>query len=249
MYVLFSKHEPGSAVVAAGAMHASAHVHAIRYGRRGTKPYRQAYNQHIGRFLSLVRSSGKVQKAGPDKEARDAMGRWTRALERKGIQLHQTAGILGKTREQVVAKIRNILDDAVQNEGGKRAAKYVGGLAGLALGSTPGMDTGTTRQAMILGAHAADQIREATGTIIGKAMEHPGFKNLAKRVLLRKGIIHKALEDEHCNSLKNIVAGVMADTRLDPHVSYSDGALAAVAHGAYRHLHDRVCALRDAAHS
>jgi hypothetical protein len=56
---LFDKAEPGSAMVAAAGLHGSAHCHAIRYGYKGTPGYKQAYSQHIGRFLSAVRSFGK----------------------------------------------------------------------------------------------------------------------------------------------------------------------------------------------
>lgn len=51
--------KPGSAVRAAGKLYGSAHVHAVRYGEPKSKEYKQAFGQHIGRFLTLVRQHGR----------------------------------------------------------------------------------------------------------------------------------------------------------------------------------------------
>lgn len=272
---LFSKAEPGSAIQAANAMHASAHCHAIRYGAKGSKDYRQEYSKHIGRFLTRVRQAGRMQKglglagevigaaggaAGiysaltqnrPKKKAvaksvederRDAMGRWAAQMEAKGVKLHGTGGTTGLSRDQVVGKIKKLLDNRA-----KATAHVVAHGAGFALGRV-GIPDEIASHAVEHGKMAGEHVLAQTGYIIGKALEHPAFKRLtAKVVLARKDKIQKGLEGHHCEELKNIVAGVMADTRLDPHVSCSDDALAHVACGAYRHLHDRICALRDSA--
>lgn len=180
-------------------------------------------------------------------EPRDAMGRWTRAMEAKGITLHGTGGLMGKSRDQVIDKIKNILDDVSGHTGGSRIARYTGAAVGALLGSAPGVPTDIMQPLMHHSAEAADQIRQTTSLVVGKTLEHPAFKALARRAIFRKKGISKSLHPEEGERLKEIVAGVMADTRMPPHVNYSDPALSAVAQGAYRHLHDRICALRDAA--
>jgi hypothetical protein len=79
----FSKAGPeaGSALRAAGELHGSADVHAIRYGDRGTPGYRRAYSEHVGRFLSCMRDfqRGSMAKrfmppAGADQAASYAVG-------------------------------------------------------------------------------------------------------------------------------------------------------------------------------
>jgi hypothetical protein len=278
---LFSKSEPGSAVAAANAMHASAHCHAIRYGAKGSKEYRQEYSKHIGRFLTRVRQAGRLQKGilGPvseivgaaggaagiysavtqnrkpkkqpvatplaksvEDERRDAMGRWAAQMEAKGVKLHGAGGITGLSRDQVLTKIKQLLDNKA-----KTTAHVAAHGASIALGRV-GIPDELASHALEHGKIAGEHVLAQTGYIIGKVLEHPAFKNLATKVSTgKKGNVQKALEGEHCERLKNIVAGVMADTRLDTHVSCSDDALAHVACGAYRHLHDRICALRDSA--
>ncbi len=86
--------EAGSALRAAGELHNSAHVHAIRYGDRGSPGYRKAYSQHVGRFLSCMRDfqRGSVAKrfappAGTDQAASYAAGHLVRSgLSDPGIQ-------------------------------------------------------------------------------------------------------------------------------------------------------------------
>ena len=181
-------------------------------------------------------------------EPRDEHGKWTAEMEHRGVPLHGTSGILGLNRGGVMNKIRNILDAVIGIEGGPRAAKYVGGLIGGVLGSVPGTPPEIMEQAISHGAHLAEHLKEATGTVVGKVIEHPAYRRLAAKVVLRKDDqVTKSLEGDDESRLKDIVAGAMADTRLSPHVSYSDAALAAVAHGSYRHCRDRLCALRDAA--
>lgn len=52
--------KPGSAVKAAGKLYGSCHTHAVRYGDKTSKEYRQAFGQHLGRFISLVRRHGRT---------------------------------------------------------------------------------------------------------------------------------------------------------------------------------------------
>ncbi|MFI5380731.1 MAG: hypothetical protein ACHRHE_15640 [Tepidisphaerales bacterium] len=174
-------------------------------------------------------------------------------MRAKGVKLHDTSGITGLNREQVLTRIRRILDETTGHTGGSRAARYLGAAAGAVItsgvgGLLPGIPTDLQEPAMRHGAELADRLTSQTGHIVAKVLEHPAFKRLVKRIVLRKEAnIRKALGGEDADDLKNIVAGVMADTRLDPHVTCSDAGLSAVACGAYRHLCDRICALRDAA--
>lgn len=184
----------------------------------------------------------------PD-EPRDEMGRWTRAMRAKGVQLHGTAGTTGLTREQVMVKIRGMLDEATGHTGtGSRAARYLGAAAGAAATAITGVLPELQETAMRSGAELADRVASQTGLIVAKVAEHPAFKRLVTRIVLKKeDSIIKSLTSDEDETLKNIVSGVMADTRLDTHVTCSDSGLAAVACGAHRHLYHRICALRDAA--
>lgn len=236
MRSLFAKAEPGSAMVAAAGLHGSAHVHAVRYGHQGTKPYRQAYGQHIGRFLSAVRSFGKTPKVtkSRDDELRDAQGRWSAAAEAAGAQPYGTSGTLGLDRGAVKSKVRSMIDSV---KPALHPTKLVGAAAGMAAaryGFAPGEIADLTQ------AHVA----EATGHIVGKVKEHPAFKRLVTRVAIhRSDKVEKELDPRADDELKNIVAGAIADTKMHPHVSYSDHALATVARSAHRQLHDRICAM------
>lgn len=186
-------------------------------------------------------------KASPD-EPRDVLGRWTRAMRAKGIALHDSGGVTGLSRDQVMDKIKRILDSATGAGKGSRVARYLGAAAGVAASSVPGTPTDLVEPAMRHGAELADKLAAHTGHVVAKVIDHPAFRRLITRVILKKDMsIRKELAPDEVNDLKNIIAGVMADTRLDPHVSCSDGGLAAVACGAYRHLYDRICALREAA--
>ncbi len=188
-------------------------------------------------------------KTGPSGEPRDKFGRWVAAMRAKGAKVHDTSGTTGLNREQVLDKVKRILDDATGHQGiGSRTARYAGALIGAAASAVPGTPPETFSHATTHGAELADQLAAQTGVIIGKVREHPAFKKLTTRIILReKHKINKMLDPLEADQLKNIIAGVMADTRLDPQVSCSDSGLAVVASGAYRHLYDRICALRDAA--
>lgn len=229
--------EPGSAIIAAAGLHGSAHVHAIRYGNRGTPAYRKAYSQHIGRFLSAVREAGKGVRKDTSDELRDAHGRWTRMMEAAGAKLHGTTGITGLSRDQVVSKVRDILDSAAgHTPGASRAASYTAALAGkVAATVVPGLPGEVANSAE---AHVAS----ATGYVIHKVLAHPAWRRLAAFSVLR---LRKSLDGNEADQLKGIVANAIADIRLHPRIAHDDAALAAVARGAHRHLHDRLCALKE----
>ena len=228
--------EPGSAVIAAAKLHGSAHVHAIRYGYRGTPAYRKAYSQHIGRFLSAVREAGRGVRKDASDELRDAHGRWARMMEAAGAKLHGTTGITGLSRDRVVAKVRDILDSSTGHTPGEsRAASYTAALAGKVAATVvpglPGDVASSTEQ----------HVAQATGYVIHKVLAHPGWRRLAASSVLR---LRKSLDGEEADRLKEMVASTIADTRLHPRIAYDDAALAAVARGAHQHLHDRLCALK-----
>jgi hypothetical protein len=174
-------------------------------------------------------------------ERRDAMGRWTRDMERKGVTLHGTTGILGLSRDRVVAKLKDILD-GLSGEPvlGHPLSRYLGAAAGFAASRIPGMPAEIQDNAPIAAAHLAEHIREATGNVVGKVMEHPRFKELATKAAKRAKRVRKALDATDEQQLKNILAAVMADTRMPPQVNYSDAALTAVADSAYRQLCSRI---------
>lgn len=231
----------GSAVRAASAMHASAHTNAIRYGARGSKEYRRAYGQHVGRFLGAMRqfqrAPAPVAKMFGTSEARDDHGRWAADVQ---TGRYLAGGTTGLSREQVVAKVRGLLDRASGFRGiGSRLASYSGLIAGKVASAGAGM-TGTPPDiADLLDQHVA----LATGHLIAKAKDDPNVRRLIISAL-SKGtrVFHKALEPAETSALKDHVARIVADTRLHPRVACDDAALAAVAHGVYRHLHDRLSA-------
>ncbi len=230
--------EPGSAVRAAGALHGSAHVHAIRYGEKGSKSYRRAYSQHVGRFLSCLR---EVSKSGSADEPRDQSGRWSSGSG--SAKPYGTTGTVGLNRGQIVGKVRGFLDAASSHTDDlPRAASYAGTVAAKVAGAAAGMAGAPPDVQDQLTAHVA----HATGYVARKVLGHPGLKALATKVLTR---MRKSLESADQNELKGIVANVVADTSLHPRVSCDDAALAQVARGAYRHCHDRLHALKQAATS
>jgi hypothetical protein len=190
----------------------------------------------------------KLFKSTED-ERRDAMGRWTRAMERKGVTLHGTTGILGLSRDQVMAKLHDILDGASGGTPilGHHLARLAGTVSGFAIGSVGGVPPDVTQHVTHHAANSAEHVREALGQVIGKVLEHPRYKALAEKARLRdKHRVRKGLDATDAQELKNILVAAMADSRLPSQVNYSDAALTAVATGAYRHLSNRICALCDA---
>lgn len=188
-------------------------------------------------------SSRLFRKDGPADEARDAHGRWMRDL----LDRHQpygTTGIVGLSRDQVVGKVRGLLDHALSHsEGLPRVGTYAGALAtkigATVLGYATGVP-GPEHLAPNLEAHIA----AASGYVTHKVLSHPAWRRLATTAVLR---VKKNLSSGEDDELKGIVAGVIADTRLHPRVCCNDTALARVAHGAYQHCYSRLCALKDAA--
>lgn len=225
--------EEGSALRAAGAMHASAHVHAIRYGARGSKPYKSAYSQHVGRFLSCMREFQRAPVQKSIDEARDAEGRWTAEAEVGG---YKAGGTTGLTRDQVVQKVRRVLDNAVGYEAGSRTASYTGFIAGKVAAAVAGMGSppDVTEQ---LEHHVA----QATGLILGKMRSDPRIQKLLVSAIAKAPkLFRKALDVGTQSELKGHVARTMADTCLHPRVACDDQALAAVAHGVYQTLHNQL---------
>lgn len=239
---LFTKDvEPGSAMRAAGALHGSAHVHAIRYGEKGSKTYRRAYSQHVGRFLSCLR---EVSKAGPADEARDNAGRWSGAGQSLRSKLYGTTGVVGLSRAQVVSKVKGLLDGALSHEEGlSRKVTYPAGLAGIATRVAQMVLPGNAIPEDVA-ASTQKHVAHATGYVIHKVQAHPRFQRLAVKAMTH---LRKGLDQPEGEELKDLVATTIADTSFHPRVACDDGALAAVAHGAFRHCHDRLCALKQAA--
>ena len=118
--------EAGSAIRAAGELHQSAHVHAIRYGDVKTPGYKKAYSQHVGRFLSCMRDfqRGAVSKrfappAGADQAASYAAGYLARkALSAPAIQKRYASvlakGVLEGTDRMVLRDQVGVLMQSVE---------------------------------------------------------------------------------------------------------------------------------------
>lgn len=227
--------EEGSALRAAGALHASAHVHAVRYGARGSKPYKSAYSQHVGRFLSCMREFQRpaVAKAFSPDETRDAAGRWSAEAEVGG---YKAGGTTGLTKEQVVQKVRRLLDNVTGHVAGSRTASYGGYVAGKVAAMTAGMGSppDVTEQ---LEHHVA----HATQLIVGKMRNDPHVRKLFVSAIAKvPKLFRKSLDAGMQSELKGHVARVMSDTCLHPRVAGDDQALAAVAHGVYQNLHNHL---------
>lgn len=239
----FAKASPeggeGSALRAAGALHASAHVHAVRYGARGSKAYRSAYSQHVGRFLGCMREFQRVGKGFDPAEMRDRSGRWAASVETGG---YTTGGTTGLTREQVVQKVGRFLkglpDRVVGHEAGSRVASYGGYAAGKAAKMVAGMATPPDVADML-----EHHVAHATAVVIGKLRNDPKVRKVLITALAKApGMFRKSLEPATTAALKGHVARIVADTCLPPRVACDDRALAAVAHNAYRALHDDLSA-------
>ena len=164
-------------------------------------------------------------------------------MEAAGAKLHGTTGTVGLSRDQVVSKVRGLLDTAAGHTGETpRIASYTGALIGRAMQATGGL-AGVPDE---VANQAYHHVKIATAHVVSKVLHHPAWRRLATAAVLKKGEISKALTSDEADGLKGIVAGVIADTRLHPRVGYDDAALGAVARGAYRHCHDRLCALKAA---
>jgi hypothetical protein len=182
----------------------------------------------------------EISKIGPGDEARDAHGRWMRELIDRGNHLHGTGGIVGLSRGQVVEKVRGLLDTVLSHsEGLSRAGTYSGAIATRVVANVIGLPGSE-----VLSPDLEHHVASATGYIAHKVLAHPAWRRLATAVITR---VKKSLDDDEAESLKGIVSGVIADTKLHPRVSCDDAALAEVARGAYQHCHDRLCALKYAA--
>lgn len=181
-------------------------------------------------------------------ERRDAMGRWTADMECKGVELHDTTGILGLSRDQVIEKLHRLIDAVAGSPLlGHRTARLLGAAVGFAAGRIPGMPAEIQDNAPMAAAHMAEHIREATGNVVGKVVEHPQFKELRVKIAIaRKRKVQKGLDPTDEQQLKNILVAVMADTRMPSQVNYSDAALTAVANGAYRRLCGQIGLFCDA---
>ncbi|MDE2096233.1 MAG: hypothetical protein KGL39_03240 [Patescibacteria group bacterium] len=226
--------EAGSAQRAAAQLHGSAYVHAIRYGARGSKEFKRAYSQHIGRFLSCVRAAGRVEKTAD--EPRDSRGRWA------------TGGAVGLTSGDVKAKVRvmldrakrgavrtrDIIDAAAEHQpGDRRVASYTGAVAG-----TVASALGGPQDVAELTRH---HVAVATGHVINRVLNHPVAQKLISRASrsLRKG-----LDPADSGELKELVAKMVADLHLPPQIAGSDTALRDVAVGAYTACRDRLLAVQ-----
>lgn len=223
--------EAGSALRGAGELHASAHVHAIRYGEQGSPRYKQAYSQHVGRFLSCMRefqrgaTDARLGKKFDPDEPRDTGGRWADVK----IGKYSAGGLTGLNRDEAIKKIRGALDKTVGPHG------VTGFLAGkLASMSLPGQPA--ELQDMI-----EQHVAHATGYLVQKVKNDPHVRRLFVSALAKGSrLFRKSLEPPETIALKGHVARIMADTRLHPRIACDDAALAAVAHGVYRHMHDRL---------
>ncbi len=181
-------------------------------------------------------------KANPEDEARDAHGRWMQGLIDRGAKPYGTSGITGMSRDQVIGKVRGFLDKNLEHTVGPRSVTYTMALAA---------KVGSLVTSQILGLPADTQVEaehhiaSASGYISAKVLAHPAtVRMVAKAAKGVARIIRKALDPDEEDELKGIVAGVIADTRLHPRISCDDAALSQVARGAYKHCHDRLCALK-----
>lgn len=208
--------EAGSAQRAAAQLHGSAYVHAIRYGERGSKEFKRAYDQHIGRFLSCVRAAGRVSKSAD--EARDARGRWA------------TGGSIGQAAGAVKNMVRAVLDSASDYQpGDRRSVKYMA--AAVARG-TGGLGVPGDVADM-----AQFHIANATGHVVNRVLSSKAMRRLSAGAAKT---FRKSLAPEECAELKELVAKAVAELHFPPQLAGSDQAIRQVAVGAYRHCRTRL---------